>query len=103
MQIVDDHVVCPVCGYDCVHPISVAVEPVCGETRCLVDAFGVHVTPSDIINQVRGAVVTLAFLCEAGHQWSTRLEFRKGYTMASTIQGQTVEGAITYPPTLWRD
>ena len=67
---------CPVCGFECVHPLAVTVEQ--GHTRTDVQRQGTTVAPTDRGCYARGSLVELRFACEEGHEFRYRLEFHKG-------------------------
>jgi len=105
---------CPVCGFDCVHPQRVEVFPVLGHVACVVTHQGVSIEPSDAAEAQRGISIELEFSCESGHVWTHELRFHKGATLIettivrdeATVKAQidpetgTLPGDLT---TIWRD
>lgn len=95
--------VCPICGNDYVHPISVEVLPpgaVRGVLR--VNADGIYLDPWPQPDG-RGVRTTLAFLCEAGHTFYYVLHFHKGMTFIKRRVGTTYPDLCHTPETIWRD
>lgn len=96
-------VLCPVCGFECVHPVAVKIEPVHGDTMLYVNHDGIHAEVSRAASRVRGIQITTTFLCESGHQWDELRAFHKGITSQSVERGPDWEDFETAPVTLWRD
>ena len=67
--------VCPVCGFDYVHPIGITCAPT-ENTGGTLKVIG------DVISWNGHAdVVTLKFFCEDGHHFEYQLQFHKGATL----------------------
>ena len=92
---------CPVCGFECIHPLRVKVAK--GDSVTLVDAEETRVVKGDTAESrkarsERGARIILEYLCESGHHGNIIFQFHKGNVF--------VEHEVLEPPsewnTLWR-
>jgi hypothetical protein len=90
---------CPYCESEHVHLGPVAV--VSGEAAVRVTG-NCDVERIPWGEQRRGAAVTLAMFCEAGHRWATALNFHKG-TTAVECQALDPFRPGDEPEELWRD
>ncbi len=97
-------VLCPICGWEYVHPVALKAEPVSGDTVLYVNGDGIRTYPTTIAERgVRGIRITTTFLCEQGHQWDEERAFHKGVTIQTVRRGPDWEDAEMMPATLWRD
>jgi hypothetical protein len=91
---------CPSCGGDCVHPVSVeCLPPGAAKGRLVIDAEGIHLDRT-VPPAGRGVVITLIFACERGHAFAYWLRFHKGRTFISRQAVDIPKGE--FPQTLWR-
>lgn len=76
---------CPICGYECVHPVAVYVRTEEGG-RPMIHAIteaGHTVTPvvvDEVFDNIRGVVIIREYLGECEHRWLERERFHKGET-----------------------
>jgi hypothetical protein len=96
-------VLCPVCGWDYVHPVALKAEPVSGDTVVYVNRGGIRTFVSRAPEAVRGIQITTTFLCEEGHQWDEERAFHKGITSQTISRGPNWEDPELMPTTIWRD
>ncbi len=98
---------CPVCGFECVHPVAVKVEPVNGDTVVYINRDGVFTTVSRLAERVRGVQITTTFMCEEMHQWDEVRSFHKGITTQTIQRGPDCadpwDAPELTPMTIWRD
>ncbi|MDP9474796.1 MAG: hypothetical protein M3R38_03750 [Actinomycetota bacterium] len=90
-------VMCPVCGWDYVHPVALKAEPVSGDTVVYVNRDGIRTYPTSIAERIRGIRITTSFLCEEGHQWDEERAFHKGVTSQSVRRGPDWDDAELTP------
>jgi len=93
------HLLCPVCGFEYVHPIGVNVNPA-GRGGGMVDitADGVAMTRV-LAPDGRGVTVAIRYGCEDGHLFELRFHFHKGNTEVSLKP----VGTGREWKTIWRD
>jgi hypothetical protein len=96
-------VICPVCGWEYVHPVALKAEPVCGDTVLYVNSEGLYTFASRAAETIRGIRITTTFLCEEGHQWDEERAFHKGITSQTVSRGPDHDGFELAPTTIWRD
>lgn len=96
-------VTCPVCGFECVHPVAVKVEPVSGDTVVYINHDGLHTFVSRAAETIRGIRITTTFLCEEAHQWDEVRSFHKGITSQTIERGPDWSDFECAPTTIWRD
>ncbi len=96
---------CPVCGYEYVHPVALKAEPVSGDTVVYINSGGIRTCVSTAAQQIRGIRITTTFLCEEGHQWDEERAFHKGVTSQEIRRGPDLDWAESelMPTTIWRD
>ena len=92
---------CPVCGFECVHPLRVTVAK--GDIATLVDVEGTHVVRGDTVESrkarsERGVRIILEYLCENGHHGNIIFQFHKGNTF---VEHEVLEAPSKWE-TLWR-
>ena len=93
--------VCPVCGFECVHPLSVKV--VTGNTVTTVDSEGTHLVKGETAEtrkalSERGVRIILEYYCESGHHGNIILQFHKGNTF---VEDEVLPNPEKWE-TLWR-
>ena len=76
---------CPVCGFDCVHPVEVVVEQ--GQTKTVVTRETTQVEATNRGTMKRGSLIILRFVCEDGHEFAYQFEFHKGTTSCELNAG----------------
>ena len=103
MPRIDKEVKCPVCGFECVHPVAVKVEPVSGDTVVYINREGLHTFTSRAAERIRGIQITTTFLCEECHQWDEVRSFHKGITSQEIHRGPDWTDMECAPTTIWRD
>lgn len=92
---------CPVCGFDCVHPVGVVVNPAGAmAARVEINSGGIHVDKTTG-PEGRGVSIDLRFICEQSHAFSLRLHFHKGTTAAAVHPEDDAPDAGWN--TIWRD
>ena len=100
-------IVCPVCGWECCHPVAVKVEPVNGDTVVYINSEGLRTFASTAAERIRGIRITTTFLCEEGHTWDEERAFHKGSTSQTLRRGPDwVDAGVDpelMPTTIWRD
>ncbi len=96
-------VLCPVCGWDYVHPVALKAEPVSGDTVVYINSGGIRTFVSTAAQQIRGIRITTTFLCEEGHQWDEERAFHKGVTSQEIRRGPDWAEPELMPTTIWRD
>ncbi len=98
-------ILCPVCGWECVHPVALKAEPVSGDTIVYITSEGIRTIPSTAAQHVRGIRITTTFLCEEGHQWDEERAFHKGITSQKMHRGPDCDwdAPELMPATIWRD
>jgi hypothetical protein len=101
-------ILCPVCGWECVHPVALKAEPVSGDTIVYITSEGIRTIPSTAAQHIRGIRLTTTFLCEEGHQWDEERAFHKGTTFQKIHRGpdsvwENFEHPEMWPQTIWRD
>ena len=100
----EQHLLCPVCGLDYVHPIGIECwSPGSEKGHVKIDANGIHIN-TDEAGRGRGVCFTTTFACEAGHLFSFGMQFHKGNTIVERLVNQI----STFDPdndhrTIWRD
>jgi hypothetical protein len=57
-------VLCPVCGWEYVHPVALKVEPVSGDTIVYINWEGLRTFATTAAERIRGIQITTTFLCE---------------------------------------
>lgn len=94
-------VVCPVCGFECIHPVRVRVFPVGGDTEYEITADGLSMGGSTAAEHQRGVSIVVGFVCENGDAFDVEFRFHKG---ATSIYAYThdvdAHGCIR---TIWRN
>ena len=94
------HMLCPVCGFECVHPIRVDVtSPGTKNGKVTVDNHGVHLDPTTQTTE-RGCIIDMWFACESGHRFTYRFQFHKGHTLVE-LRGRLDQDSDF--DTIWRD
>lgn len=94
-------VVCPECGFECVHLGSVAVAG--GFFNVKVGGDGEVKRQALPPHGRRGSMVGIVMWCEEGHMWVTTYAFHKGaVTMAHELIA-TFDVEKDNPAELWRD
>jgi DNA-binding transcriptional regulator YiaG len=75
----DCDVLCPECGFNYCHPVSVSCNPA-GESDSgvVVDRKGVRYTEKSIVG--RGVEIVIGFQCESAHAFDVVYHFHKGVT-----------------------
>ena len=96
-------VLCPICGWEYVHPVALKVEPVCGDTIVYINWEGLRTFATAAAERIRGIQITTTFLCEEGHQWDEERAFHKGITSQEMHRGPDWEDPELIPMTIWRD
>ncbi len=91
----DQGVICPVCEFEYIHPVSVEVNA--GGSITTVDQLGTRMTAGKPAG--RGVLISLGFTCENGHNFTIALQFHKGATSAALVD----VGEGEWQPTIWRD
>ncbi len=91
---------CPICGFECLHPLSVKVAT--GKYVTNIDAQGQETiwppTPeTEKAERERGVRIYIEYLCENGHHGNLILQFHKGSIF---IEHEKLEP--TARETLWR-
>jgi hypothetical protein len=98
-----NEVKCPVCGYECVHPVALKVEPVSDDTVVYINHDGLHTVPSRAAERIRGIQITTTFLCEEAYQWDEVCAFHKGINTQTIERGPDWSDFECTPTTIWRD
>jgi hypothetical protein len=98
-------VMCPVCGWGCIHPVALKVEPVNGDTIVYINSEGLRTFASAAAERFRGIRITTTFLCEEGHTWDEERAFHKGITSQTVRRGPDPDWSEPElaPSTIWRD
>jgi hypothetical protein len=95
---------CPVCGWEYVHPTALKVEPVNGDTVVYINQEGIRTFATNVAERIRGIRITTTFLCEQGHTWDEERAFHKGITSQSLRRGPDWPSEPELAPTtIWRD
>ena len=100
---------CPVCGWENVHPVALKAEPVSGDTVVYINAEGLRTFATNVAERIRGIRITTTFLCEEGHTWDEERAFHKGSTSQTLRRGPDwVDPGVDpelmlMPTTIWRD
>lgn len=88
-----EFVLCPVCGFDCVHIVNVSV--LSGDDDYVSNAVVISslnnvgfLNSLKTYNRNRNLSVLTEFICEAGHGWSEYLAFHKGSTYKTVVLGK---------------
>jgi len=73
--------VCPVCGFECMHPLKVKVAT--GHSMTTVDSKGTHRSKGESPEtrkalSERGTRIILEYCCENNHHGNIILQFHKG-------------------------
>jgi len=89
-------VLCPTCGFEYVHPISVMVNR--GGEITTVDADGTRMRSS--APSGRGVLVTVTYQCESGDRFRWEMQFHKGNTEMACHPVGFDDDSL---PTIWRD
>jgi hypothetical protein len=97
------HILCPVCGWEYVHPVALKVEPVSGYTIVYINRDGLRTFATTAAERIRGIQITTTFLCEEGHSWDEERAFHKGITSQEVRRGPDWEEPELMPTTIWRD
>ena len=92
---------CPVCGFECVHPLRVKVAK--GDSVTLVDSKGTRVVKGETAEtrkagSERGVRIILEYYCENGHHGNIIFQFHKGNTF---VEHEVLE-ELSGLETLWR-
>jgi hypothetical protein len=101
--VIESAVLCPVCGWEYVHPVALKVEPVSGDTIVYINRDGLRTFATSVAERIRGIQITTTFLCEEGHQWDEERAFHKGITSQEVRRGPDWEAPELMPTTIWRD
>ncbi len=91
--------VCPVCGYDYIHPVKVTCNPAGAAGGAIsIDSKGFHWSkgPKPL---GRGVHLELTFGCECDHRFTYSLQFYKGQTF---VEKASEECGADWN-TIWRD
>ena len=100
-------VLCPVCGWENVHPVALKAEPVNGDTVVYINSEGLRTFATNVAERIRGIRITTTFVCEEGHQWDEERAFHKGTTSQKMHRGPDwVDPRVDpelMPTTIWRD
>lgn len=92
---------CPVCGFECIHPLRVTVAK--GDSVTLVDAEGTRVVKGETAESrkacsERGIRIIIEYYCENGHHGNIIFQFHKGNTF---VEHEVLEKTSEWN-TLWR-
>jgi len=71
-----ENLVCPICGFEYVHPIAVRVTRAKEMTE--ITSKGIFIR--DAINPGRGVIIEMVYACENGHRGVIILTFHRGIT-----------------------
>src|SRR5215208_7268629 len=97
-------VLCPVCGWENVHPVALKAEPVSGNTVVYINSEGLRTFASTAAQRIRGIRITTTFFCEESHTWDEERRFHKGSTSQLLRRGPDWSSEPELAPTtLWRD
>ena len=78
----NNYLVCPICGFEFVHPISVRVT----REKETTEITGKGIFIRDAENLGRGVIIELEYVCENGHHGIIRLRFYKGSTYVGHVE-----------------
>lgn len=99
----DPMLVCPICGYDFIHPVGlVCFSAGSRNTRVRIDSKGVHQDPESGASG-RGVRIVLEFLCENWHLFNYSFQFHKGQTTVECLARPEEVPLEKQPETIWRD
>ena len=90
------YLVCPICGFEYVHPIGVKVTREKETTEVTSKGISIH----EAENPGRGVIIELEFVCENGHHGVMGFKFHKGSTFVGYRELPELEGKWE---TIWRD
>ena len=97
----EEILVCPVCGFEYVHPLKVKVA--IGNCVTVVDSNGTRMVEGETAESIkavkrRGVRIILEYRCENGHHGNLILQFSKGVTFVEHETLDSERGGQT----LWR-
>lgn len=97
-----DMLLCPICDFDFVHPISVRVAT--DNDYTFIDHKGTHLShakmaETDEARKNRGVIISIEYCCEHGHLGIVILAFHKGITFVKHKELPLIDDWTT----LWRD
>lgn len=99
----DERVLCPYpgCGFNCIHPIRVAVNS--GGVVTVINDEGTTVKTG--FGHARGVMISIYFQCEDSHVSRMDFQFHKGETYREFVSlgSLTEEHEESSPRTIWRD
>jgi len=100
----EQQMLCPVCGWDYVHPIGIDCwSPGSAKGHVKIDDNGIHIS-ADGAGSGRGVRFAFSFTCEAGHLFSYDMQFHKGNTTVKRLVNQiSTSDTDNGPRTIWRD
>ena len=80
-------IVCPVCGFEYVHPIGVRVT----REKEVTEITSKGISIRDATNPGRGVIIEFEYVCENGHHGAITLTFHKGETYLGHEELQQLE------------
>jgi hypothetical protein len=93
---------CPICGFECIHPIGIeCLPPGTPKGRVLITSDGLMVDPHAEPDG-RGVRITLYFECESHHKFAYRFHFHKGHTFFEQIKWRPTPESES-ADTIWRN
>lgn len=93
----DGVLLCPVCGFECVHPIGVVINA--GGDITAIDSTGRRTSSGRPAG--RGVRIAHRFACEDGHEFGIAFHFNKGSTVVEVVDCGPLD--IARIETIWRD